>query len=315
MMAAEREPPRLQKRNVEILDSEGAVIAGFWQYGTLQWDEFYRYMIALVVATTAWTIFQYDATQQHRGASCRPSPGIVQQGHYILLSSAGEPIRIGLVPTLPRPRNPTFSNTPARSHYRTRGRARDGKCLITGLQTQTYSRLKVAHIFPRAHEAEWIRKGHPSKITDTADEAVIGGSIKIDSVQNVITLRSDLRDAWDNYEFGVDPNNNYRITAFTNGNADVNGLYLQLDHIQDPTLRPLDEFFTDHFMQGVFKHMKGAGEVGWTYEDYDDAFGDGSFNLSNFKIWGTEEGQKRLELALADRLFDHRISEQGRSET
>ncbi len=61
--------------------------------------------------------------------------------------------------------------------------------------------------------------------------------------------------------------------------------------------------------------MKGAGEVGWTYEDYDDAFDDGSFNLSNFKIWGTKEGKQRLELALADRLFDHRISQQGRSET
>jgi len=34
----------------------------------------------------------------------------------------------------------------------------------------------------------------------------MGGPTKIDSVQNVITLRSDLRDAWDNYEFGVDPN-------------------------------------------------------------------------------------------------------------
>ena len=40
------------------------------------------------------------------------------------------------------------------SHYHTRGRARDGKCLITGMQTQTYSRLGVAHIFPRAHEVE-----------------------------------------------------------------------------------------------------------------------------------------------------------------
>jgi len=61
--------------------------AGFWQYGTLQWDEFYRYMIAFVVTTTAWTIFQYDTTQQHRGAPCQPSAGIVQPGHYILLSS------------------------------------------------------------------------------------------------------------------------------------------------------------------------------------------------------------------------------------
>ncbi|KAI9512899.1 hypothetical protein F5148DRAFT_654946 [Russula earlei] len=92
---------------------------------------------------------------------------------------------------------------------------------------------------------------------------------KIDSVQNVIALLSDLRDAWDNYEFGVDPKNNFHITAFTNGIVDVNGLRLQLDH------------------------MKGAGELAWAYEDYDDAFGDGC-NLSN---WGTREGKDRLELA------------------
>jgi hypothetical protein len=52
---------------------------------------------------------------------------------------------------------------------------------------------------------------------------------------------------------------NYRITAFTNGNADINGLYLNLDHIKDSTLRPLDSLFVDHFIQGLSKHMKGAG--------------------------------------------------------
>lgn len=64
-------------------------------------------------------------------------------------------------------------------------------------------------------------------------------------------------------------------------------------------------------MQGLFKHMKGAGESAWSYEDYDDAFGDRSFNLSKMKIWGTREGKERLELALADRLFDHRMSQDG----
>ncbi|KAI9439241.1 hypothetical protein H4582DRAFT_2075902 [Lactarius indigo] len=328
----ESEPPRLQKRNVEVFDSDG-----FWQYGTLQWDEFYRYMSTFIITTTAWTIFQYDTTQQHRGAPCQPSAGIVHPGHYILLSSAGEPLRIGLVPTLPRPRNPTHSNSTTPVGEYSTSPLNSGSsdfcpyrylltvlvdvlemknAFITGLQTQTYSRLKVAHIFPRVHDTEWIRKGYPSKITDTADEVVVGGLMKIDSVQNVITMRSDLHDAWDNYEFGVDPNNNYRITAFTNGNADVNGLYLQLNHIQDPTLRPLDELFRDHFMQGIFKHMKGAVEARWSCEDFDDAFGDGSFKLSNPKIWGTEKGRKQFGLALSDRLFDYRISQQqGKPET
>ncbi|KAH9053782.1 hypothetical protein EDB87DRAFT_1580846 [Lactarius vividus] len=214
-MADESEPPRLQKRNAEVFDSDvhdtGFVSlepsTGFWQYGTLQWDEFYRYMIAFVVTTTAWTIFQCDTTQQRREMV---------------------------------------------------------KALITSLLTQTYSRLKVAHIFPRVHDAEWIRNGYPSKI------AVMGGPIKIDSVQNDINMRSDLHDAWVNYEFGVDP--------------------ILSASISDSTIYEIRRFA----LSGIFKRMKGAGEVGWSYDDLDDALGDGSFKLSNPEIWGTEEGRKRF---------------------
>ncbi|KAF9231107.1 hypothetical protein BU15DRAFT_82827 [Melanogaster broomeanus] len=303
------EPPRLQARNVEVFDHKGVVIAGFWQYGTLQWDEFYRYLGTFVVATTAtWTIFQLDPTNQRRGVPCPPGAHVVQPGYYILFSSAGEPVRVGLVPPVPRPHNPTHSSIPgSEPHYRNRGRARDGRCLFTGLQTETYSRLKVAHIFPPEQDAEWICKGYPSKITDMADEAQMGGQTKIDSVQNVITMRSDLHDAWVNYEFGVDPSNNYRVTAFTNGNADIDGLYLQLDHIQDPTLRPLDELLTDHFIQGVSIHMNGAGESERTHDEYDDIFGEGSFNLSNFATWGSREAKESFERILPERLFDLRV--------
>jgi len=52
---------------------------------------------------------------------------------------------------------------------------------------------------------QWTRKGYLSKITDSANIVAMGGPLKIDSVQNLITLRSDLHSAWDNYEFGVDP--------------------------------------------------------------------------------------------------------------
>ena len=128
---------------------------------------------------------------------------------------------MGLDPTPPRSRNPTPPSTPARvSHYRNRGLARDGQCLITGLQSETTSRLEVTHIFPKAHDDEvnllrchihirllsqWKSKGYPSKITDRANDAAVGGPLKIDSIQNVITLRGDLSNAWVNYEFGVDP--------------------------------------------------------------------------------------------------------------
>jgi hypothetical protein len=49
-----------------------------------------------------------------------------------------------------------------------------------------------------------MSKGFAHMITDRADSDSTG-PLKIDSIQNLITLRTDLRDAWENYEFGVDP--------------------------------------------------------------------------------------------------------------
>jgi hypothetical protein len=52
---------------------------------------------------------------------------------------------------------------------------------------------------------QWTNKGYPSLITDPAPRNEVGGPTKIDSIQNVLLLRSDLHDAWDNYKFAVNP--------------------------------------------------------------------------------------------------------------
>lgn len=52
---------------------------------------------------------------------------------------------------------------------------------------------------------QWVNKGYASRITDPAPLHDLGGSTKIDSIQNVILLRNDLHDAWDNYMFAVNP--------------------------------------------------------------------------------------------------------------
>lgn len=120
-----------------------------------------------------------------------------------------------------RKRVPTLSNTEPRvrgcfgffpsltfplqaGHYRMRTRERDAHtCLITGVSPFEPARLKAAHIFPRSFDREWINKGFHELITDIAPSASLGGHLKIDSVQNVLLLRSDLHDAWDAYEIGV----------------------------------------------------------------------------------------------------------------
>ena len=57
---------------------------------------------------------------------------------------------------------------------------------------------------------QWKTKGFASLITDPAPILAVGGNTKIDSIQNVVLMRTDLRDAWDNYEFGVNPDVSFR---------------------------------------------------------------------------------------------------------
>jgi len=180
-------------------------------------------------------------------------------------------------------------------------RDRDPCCLVSGhmVVRDSYSRFKSAHIHPRAHDDEWIRRGYPSRITDPAPLAALGGSTKIDSIQNVILLRGDLHDAWDNYDFAVNPDRGYAVIPFIPGFDDIAGNVLKLDHIADPNLRPLDDLFRDHFLQGVLKNMKGAGEPTW---DYEDALGGGMMDLSRLDIWGGQRGQEHLEFEMAHRL-------------
>ncbi|OBZ79296.1 hypothetical protein A0H81_00777 [Grifola frondosa] len=223
---------QLPRRNVEVYTSENYIVAGVWQYGRVTWDTFYTWMTNLLSVEADWAIFEYAPETGHVGEKKHPGDTMVQPGNYVLLSLDGGPTKVNPTPS----KSLSFAFTP-----------RDGKCLITGLEANTYSRLKAAHIFPRAHLTEWLRRGYANMITDALDDV-------------------DLHVAWDNYEFGVDPDNNYRITAF------------------DPSVRPLDVLFRDHFMQGLLKHIKGAAEPTWDYDDFEDALGKGSFDLSK-NMW------------------------------
>ncbi|KAJ7229197.1 hypothetical protein GGX14DRAFT_617291, partial [Mycena pura] len=297
--------------DVILRDFDGNTLSGFWQYGLISWELFYSCLRTVIFSNEDWAVYCYDeSVPERQGALCPPSTDLPEPGTYILLGRDGSPLSVGLTALSARLRHPTISGTPARTdHYRNRVRQRDPGCLISGLPVirDDYSRFKTAHIYPRAHDATWIERGYPSRITDTASLQTVGGPAKIDSVQNVILLRTDLHDAWDNYKFGVNPDAGYIVIPFVPGYDDIAGKVLSLDHITDPNLRPLDDLLRDHFLQGVLKNMKGAGEPSW---DYEDAFGDGMMDLSRTD-WGGKSGQDHLEFELAHRLHDIRISQES----
>ncbi|KAF8333026.1 uncharacterized protein EI90DRAFT_3052728 [Cantharellus anzutake] len=249
-------------------------------------------VLSILFSNEDWAVFRYDETVPERhGAPCPPNAEVPKPGTYILLRPDATPITVSWNTLSARVRHPTISNTPSRTeHYRTRVHARDPCCLISGLPVirGNYSRFKAVHIFPRAHDIQWTHRGYPSRITDPAPLA-----------ENVLLLRSDLHDAWDNYQFGVNPDRGHVVIPFVPGYDDIAGKVLKLDHIGNWDMCPLDDLLCDHFLQGVLKNMKGAGEPTW---DHEDALGDGMMDLSRWDIWGGTAGQEHLEYELAHRL-------------
>jgi hypothetical protein len=104
------------------------------------------------------------------------------------------------------------------------------------------------------------------------------------------------------------PQRGYAVVPFVPGYDDIAGNVLKLDHIADPNLRPLDDLFRDHFLQGVLKNMKGVGEPTW---DYEDALGGGMMDLSRLDIWGGQRGQEHLEFEMAHRLHSLQVAQES----
>ncbi|KAH9164219.1 hypothetical protein EDB89DRAFT_2078143 [Lactarius sanguifluus] len=297
--------------DVILRDFDGNTLSSFWQYGFIDWELFYGCVRTVIFSESDWAVFEYDESAPgQRGALCPPNREHPRPGTYILLRPDGTPVSVGLTPVSSRLRHPTVSNTPlTTSAYQERIRARDPCCLISSLPVVggDFSRFKATHIFPRAHDIDWVNKGYPSRIMDPATLPELGGPTKIDSIQNVILLRSDLHDAWDNYKFSVNPDCGHVVIPFVPGYDDIAGKILKLDHITDNNLRPLDDLFRDHFLQGVLKNMKGAGEPTW---DHEDALGDGMMNLSRRDIWGGKLGKEHLEFEMAHRLHGLRVAQE-----
>ncbi|KAI0746833.1 hypothetical protein C8Q80DRAFT_1121547 [Daedaleopsis nitida] len=256
-------------RNVVLGDYYGNVLAGFHQYGTVNWTTFFKWLSLLFDTLDEWIVVRGDRFESEQ-----------------------------------RQHTPTSKHE--RDRILPRVADRDGKCMVYG-QLLAWNTLHPAHIFSRAHIAEWTTDGYPTMVTDSASSQVLGGDSKIGSVQNMLLLSANLHIPWTNYAFGVDPDDSYRITPFVSGLDGIVGRTLELDHILDPSTRPLDQLLRDHFTQGLLKHVKGPGEKQW---DYDSTFGIGAFDLSDSTVWGTEEGKERLELELENRLFEYRLRQE-----
>lgn len=81
-------------------------------------------------------------------------------------------------------------------------------------------------------------------------------------------------------------------------------MFLHLDHIQNPAIRPSDMLLKDHFMQGLLRHFRGAGQA----DDLEDAFDPSNCGLdivSSLSHPATSAGKESMELYLHEALWDH----------
>ncbi|RPB22709.1 hypothetical protein L211DRAFT_862611 [Terfezia boudieri ATCC MYA-4762] len=179
-------------------------------------------------------------------------------------------------------------------------RARDGRCVISGLVNSrtriargNWTSFEAAHIFPLEKEnTVWIPGNFDRWITDMEDRT--GGS-KINSLQNGMLLREDIHTMFDQYLISVNPDDSYKVVVF---DEDIHGLD---GRVLDPVCRDRndphrvsDELLRWHFRQCVFANMRGAGEPIF---EHDFSSGDMIGVISREKY-----GKERLEMEVAARL-------------
>ncbi|KAH9896917.1 hypothetical protein C8Q73DRAFT_834944 [Cubamyces lactineus] len=296
------------KRNVVLRDYHGLALAGFYQYGTVTWQAFFRWLSLLFDTTQSWIIVAGD---RFHAQQYFPTDALVVPGCYTLLDSDWSPIHIKLTPAHARRLHPQSTRTKVIDNINRFRSGKDKQCPMSA-QELCWCGLQAAHMDSWTHPKEWKCKAQahasPTEEDAAADRSAGSGPSASAAAQgnvlpNMLLLREDLHRAWGEYEFGVDPDDGYRITAFVAGHDSIAGRVLRLDHIVDPTTRPLDQLLRDHFLQGLLKHVKGSGERHWDFRS-------GALDLSDDALWGTEQGKERLEVELEHRLSDHRVKQQ-----
>lgn len=178
------------------------------------------------------------------------------------LSATDEPLPHGfymLVPVIPGeevtrrsrsryyPRVPSFSKNPKDIQFRDEVRQRDGRCVITGVESSKdesghWDGLAAAHIVP-------LPLGQVLKKMGFDD---------VNSPQNGLLLSSHTRRLWDSYSLAVNPSDGYRVQSFRpNSWAYHNKLLSPVCRCPDDPRRVGDVLLRWHFEQAVLCNVRG----------------------------------------------------------
>ncbi|KAG0636522.1 hypothetical protein HOY80DRAFT_1054169 [Tuber brumale] len=158
------------------------------------------------------------------------------------------------------------AETSREEQFRIEIRARDRKCVISGLSNpeeyiaqDIWHGFEAAHVFPLRHENFWVHYNYGRWISDM-DDAV--GSSKINSPQNGFLHQPTIHQMFDQYLVSVNPDDGYKVVVFAINFIGCDGRILDpaCRNPADPH-RVSDNLLRWHFRQSVLANMRGAGEL------------------------------------------------------
>ncbi|KAI9768168.1 MAG: hypothetical protein M1840_004998 [Geoglossum simile] len=290
---------RSLRRNVRFSDERNpdAILGGLIQNGSVTEMSFLS-MLNIVLITTSPIRVYTKAT----GAPVLQADTLLQLGDYIV--ACNDQIQVSNEAWLHRVMSHGVSGR--ENGFRDGIRARDRKCVISGVVNKdfpdSWTAFEAAHIFPLELENLWIEFNYGRWVDDIDDGA---GVSKINSCQNGFLLQSTVHKAFDQYLLSVNPDDNYKITAFDMDNFGIDGRVLDLvcRNLEDPH-RVSDQLLRWHFRQSVLANVRGAGEPIFEHD-----FPPGTDMMNEIR-----EGpyaQERFERELAARFRETEGKEEG----
>ncbi|KAK9372034.1 uncharacterized protein V1513DRAFT_481556 [Lipomyces chichibuensis] len=183
--------------------------------------------------------------------------------------------------------------------FRKRVRARDGKCVVTGVANpqsrvdeDNWSIYHAAHIFPLSGEEWFNANGFSRWITYKEEEH----DAPVNPCQNGLLMKVDAHAEFDNFSISINVDDDYKIVTFTDDILNVGARRLDpvcRDPKSEQSVR--DEILRWHFRQAVLANMRGTGEP-----IFETDFPPGSDMVG--EIISGPEAAKRMEAELFSRL-------------
>ncbi|KAI9762699.1 MAG: hypothetical protein M1840_001166 [Geoglossum simile] len=213
-------PNRSLDRNIHFSDERNpdTILGGLIQNGSVTEKNFLS-MFDMILVTTSPIRVYAKAT----GILVLQTDVPLQLGNYIV--SCDDRIHVSNEAWLHRVIS--YSVSGRDNSFRDGVRARDGKCVISGIRKKStasnWSPFEASHIFPLELESLWVQFNYGRWVDDIDDDA---GISKINSCQNGLLLRSDVHKDFDQYLLSVNSDDGYKVTVFGADTLDMDGRVL-----------------------------------------------------------------------------------------